>query len=78
LVVRAGLHTGEVEIDGDDVAGVAVDVAARVQAAAEPNQVFVSRTVVDLVAGSGLRFADSGLHDLGGESATWRLFSAEG
>jgi class 3 adenylate cyclase len=76
--VRAGLHTGEIEVEGDEITGVAVDVAAVVQESAAPNQVLVSRTVVDLVAGSGLRFSDRGLHDLGGESATWRLFSADG
>jgi class 3 adenylate cyclase len=77
LELRAGLHTGEVELIGDDIAGVSVDVAAGVQAAAPPNHVFVSRTVVDLVAGSGLGFTDCGLHTLDGVAGNWRLFSAD-
>ena len=76
--VRVGIHTGEVERRGDDVAGLAVHIAARVQALAEPDQVLVSRTVVDLVAGSGIALADRGEHELKGVPGTWRLFSVEG
>jgi class 3 adenylate cyclase len=73
--VRAGLHTGECEVMGDDVAGVAVHTAARVAALAGANEILVSSTVKDLVAGSGLRFADRGHHELKGVPGTWSLFS---
>jgi class 3 adenylate cyclase len=76
LEVRAGLHTGEVEMRGEDVAGIAVNTAQRVQALARPNEVLVSRTVVDLVAGSGIEFEDRGEHELKGVPGTWRLFAA--
>jgi class 3 adenylate cyclase len=76
LAIRAGLHTGEVELRGDDVGGVAVHTAARVSALAESGEVLVSRTVVDLVAGSGIDFDDRGEHDLKGVPGTWRLFAA--
>jgi class 3 adenylate cyclase len=72
--VRAGLHTGEVELRGDDVSGIAVHLAARVASLATAGQVLVSRTVTDLVAGSGLRFADSGVHTLKGVPGEWQLF----
>jgi class 3 adenylate cyclase len=75
--VRAGLHTGEVEYVGDNVAGIAVHTAARVAALAEPGEVFVSSTVRDLVAGSGLRFADRGLHTLRGIPDAWHLCAVE-
>jgi class 3 adenylate cyclase len=74
LQVRSGLHTGECELIGDDVGGIAVHIAARVAATAEPDQVLVSSTVRDLVAGSGLRFADRGTHALKGVPDQWRLF----
>jgi class 3 adenylate cyclase len=61
---------------GDDVNGIAVVIAQRVQAAAEPNEVLVSRTIVDLVAGSGIDFTDRGEHDLKGLPGRWRLFAA--
>jgi class 3 adenylate cyclase len=61
---------------GDDVNGIAVVIAQRVQAAAEPNEVLVSRTIVDLVAGSGIDFRDRGEHDLKGLPGRWRLFAA--
>jgi pimeloyl-ACP methyl ester carboxylesterase len=77
LEIRAGLHTGEVEISGDDIAGVAVHIAARVAAAAGAEEVLVSRTVVDLVAGSGLTFADRGEHTLKGVPGEWSLFAVE-
>jgi pimeloyl-ACP methyl ester carboxylesterase len=74
LEVRTGLHTGECELIGDDVGGIAVHIAARVAASAEPDEVLVSSTVRDLVAGSGLRFADRGMHGLKGVPDEWRLF----
>jgi class 3 adenylate cyclase len=74
LEVRTGLHTGECELIGDDVGGIAVHIAARVAATAEPDEVLVSSTVRDIVAGSGLRFADRGMHGLKGVPGEWRLF----
>jgi class 3 adenylate cyclase len=76
LEVRAGVHTGEVELRGDDIAGLGVNIAARVESLAQPGEVLVSRTVTDLVAGSGLDFADRGEHDLKGVPGRWRLFAA--
>jgi len=75
IEVRAGVHTGEVERRGDDVSGVAVHIAQRVSGLAEPSEVLVSRTVVDLVAGSGIEFVDRGEHPLKGISGAWRLFA---
>jgi class 3 adenylate cyclase len=74
LDVRAGVHTGEIEILGADVAGIGVHIAARVMAAAAPGEVLVSRTVADLVTGSGLSFEDRGEHDLKGVPGAWRLY----
>jgi len=74
LEVRTGLHTGECELIGDDIGGIAVHIAARVAATAKPDEVLVSSTVRDLVAGSGLRFADRGMHALKGVPEEWRLF----
>jgi len=74
--IRVGLHTGEVEIRGDDVGGIAVHIAARVQAEAQPGEVLVSRTVTELVAGSGIRFDDRGTHALKGVPGDWQLFAA--
>lgn len=76
--VRAGLHTGECEVRGDDLAGIAVHVGARVAALAGAGEVLVSRTVHDLVAGSDIAFDDRGEHDLKGVPGTWQLFSARG
>jgi class 3 adenylate cyclase len=76
--VRVGLHTGECEVRGDDLGGLAVHIAARVVAAAEPDEVLVSSTVKDLVAGSGITFKDRGEHDLKGVPETWRLYAAHG
>ncbi len=73
--IRAGLHTGEVERRGEDLSGVAVHLAQRVQGRAEPGEILVSRTVVDLVAGSDLRFEDKGEHELKGVPGSWRLFT---
>ena len=74
LQVRAGVHTGEIELLGNDVGGIAVHIGARVAALAEPDEVLVSSTVKDLVAGSGLVFEDAGEHDLKGVPDRWRLF----
>ena len=76
IPVRAGIHTGECERVGADVAGIAVHIAARVLAEAGSGQVLVSRTVTDLVAGSGLRFDSRGLHALRGVPGEWELFQA--
>ena len=75
LEVKAGIHTGEIEIKGEDIAGIAVHIAARVAALATPGQVLVSSTVRDLVAGSNLRFADQGTRALKGIPEEVRLFS---
>ena len=74
--VRVGIHTGEVERRGGDVGGIAVHIAARVMAAADPGSVFVSSTVKDLVTGSDLRFRDHGTYELKGVPAPWRLYEA--
>jgi class 3 adenylate cyclase len=76
IQVRAGLHTGECEVMGDDLGGIAVHIAARVSALAEPSEVLVSRTVKDLVAGSGIEFVDRGVHELKGIPDTWDLHAA--
>ncbi|MEP6659568.1 MAG: adenylate/guanylate cyclase domain-containing protein [Acidimicrobiales bacterium] len=77
IAIRAGLHSGEVELRGDDVGGIAVHIGARVAAIAHPGQVLVSSTVKDLVAGSGLSFSEAGDHTLKGVPDTWRLFAVE-
>jgi class 3 adenylate cyclase len=71
--IRAGLHTGECEVLGDDIGGIAVHIAARVSGLAEPGEVLVSRTVKDLVAGSGVAFSERGDHELKGVPDTWQL-----
>ncbi|OFW63419.1 MAG: hydrolase [Actinobacteria bacterium RBG_16_67_15] len=78
LEVRAGLHTGEVEVVGDDVAGLAVHIGARVAALAGPGEVLVSRTVKDLVAGSGLEFVSRGVQELKGIPDRWEVFAVAG
>jgi len=75
LGVRAGLHTGEVEIGGNKPGGIAIHIAQRVAANAEEGEILVSRTVVDLVAGSGLEFVDRGERSLKGLSGTWQLLA---
>jgi class 3 adenylate cyclase len=75
LQVRTGLHTGECELDGNDIVGIAVHIGARVASLAEPDQVVVSSTVKDLVAGAGIRFVDFGAHNLKGVPGEWRLFA---
>jgi class 3 adenylate cyclase len=74
--VRAGMHTGECEVMGDDLGGIAVHIAARVSSLAEPSEVLVSRTVKDLVAGSGIEFAERGVHELKGVPDSWDLHAA--
>jgi len=76
--IRAGLHTGEVELSDNDIGGIAVHIAARVEALAGVGEVLASRTVVDLVAGSGIEFSDRGEHELKGVPGTWRLFAVGG
>jgi class 3 adenylate cyclase len=75
IEVRAGLHTGECEVRGDDIGGIGVHVGARVSALAGPNDVLVSSTLRDLVIGSGLEFDDRGAHELKGVPGEWRLFA---
>ena len=77
LDIRAGLHTGECELLGEKVAGIAVSIGARVAALAGPGEVFVSSTVKDLVAGSGIQFADRGFAELKGVPGEWRLFAVD-
>ncbi|MGB6205523.1 adenylate/guanylate cyclase domain-containing protein, partial [Mycobacterium sp.] len=75
IEVRAGLHTGECEMRGDDIGGIAVHIGARVSALAGPNEVLVSSTLRDLVIGSGLEFEERGAHRLKGVPGEWRLFA---
>lgn len=75
LEVRAGLHTGECELIGEKVGGIAVHICARVAAEARPGEVLVSRTVKDLVAGSGIEFLDRGTAELKGIPGEWQLFA---
>jgi pimeloyl-ACP methyl ester carboxylesterase len=76
LQIRAGLHTGEIELAGKAIRGIAVHIGARVAADADPGEVLVSSTVKDLVVGSGIRFTDRGLHILKGVPGEWRLYAA--
>jgi class 3 adenylate cyclase len=76
IEIRAGLHTGEIELSGDQVRGIAVHTGARIAAAAQPGEILVSRTVTDLVSGSGIRFEDRGLHALKDIPRQWQLFAA--
>jgi class 3 adenylate cyclase len=75
IEIRVGLHTGEVETAGEHLAGIAVHIGARVVAAAQPSEVLVSRTVADLVAGSGIPFRDRGTHPLKGVPGHWQLYA---
>jgi class 3 adenylate cyclase len=75
IQVRAGLHTGECEVRGDDIGGIAVHIGARVSAMARPNDVLVSSTLRDLVIGSGLEFEPRGAHQLKGVPGEWNLFA---
>lgn len=76
VVVRSGLHTGEVELRGDDIGGVAVHVAARVEALAGPDEVLVSQTVKDLTIGSTIEYEERGEHELKGMPGRWRVYAA--
>ncbi|HYZ76845.1 MAG TPA: adenylate/guanylate cyclase domain-containing protein [Gaiellaceae bacterium] len=75
LEMRAGVHTGECELDGEKPRGIAVHIGARVAAEAQPGEVLVSSTVKDLVAGSGLGFEDRGVRELKGVPGEWRLYA---
>ena len=78
IQLRAGVHTGEIELAGDDVRGIAIHIGARVMSIAPPSQIFVSSTVKDLVAGSGLTFEDAGEHELKGVPDRWHLYRVVG
>ena len=73
--VRAGVHTGECELRGDDLAGIAVHIGARVASLAGPGEVLVTSTVRDLVTGSGIAFSDRGMHALKGVPGEWQLLA---
>jgi pimeloyl-ACP methyl ester carboxylesterase/class 3 adenylate cyclase len=75
LEVRTGVHAGECEVRGDDLAGLAVHIAARVMSEARPGEILVSSTVRDLIAGTGMRFTDRGRHELRGVPGDWQLFA---
>jgi class 3 adenylate cyclase len=77
LGIRVGLHTGECELLGTDLGGIAVHIAARVLGRAGAGEIWCSRTVKDLVAGAGFSFADQGVHDLKGVPDTWQLYAVE-
>ena len=78
IEIRAGVHTGEIELRGNDVSGLAVHLGARVAALAGPSQVLVTRTVTDLVAGSRLHFTQHGEHELKGLPGSWFLYAVDG
>lgn len=77
IAMRIGLHTGEVEQRDNDIAGIAVHIAQRVEATAQAGEVLASRTVVDLIAGSGITFTDRGTHQLKGIPGDWRLYALD-
>jgi class 3 adenylate cyclase len=74
ITLRAGLHTGEIEFRPNDLIGIAVHTANRIAALAEPSEILVSRTVVDLTPGSGLQFEPRGEHELKGVPGSWPIF----
>jgi class 3 adenylate cyclase len=78
IQLRAGIHTGEVDLVGDEIGGISVDIVRRVTAQAQPAEILVSRTVKDLVVGSGISFADRGSHELTGTADRWPLFAVIG
>jgi class 3 adenylate cyclase len=78
LQLRAGLHTGEIEVQPDDIAGLAVHIGARISALANAGEILVSSTVKDLTVGSGLSFDDRGTHVLKGVPGEWRLYALIG
>jgi class 3 adenylate cyclase len=73
--VRAGVHSGEVEVIGEHLGGIAVHIAARISALAGPDEVLVSQSVKDTVIGSGIAFDDRGIHELKGVPGQWRLYA---
>ncbi len=75
IQLRAGIHTGEVDLAGDEIGGISIDIVRRVTAHAQPAEILVSRTVKDLVIGSGVSFADRGIHELGAIPGQWQLFA---
>jgi class 3 adenylate cyclase len=75
IQTRAGVHAGEIELRGDDIGGIAVHIAARVAALAGPSEVLLSRTVADLLAGSGIRFEERGEYELKGVPGSWQVFA---
>jgi class 3 adenylate cyclase len=77
IQIRAGVHTGEIELQNEDIAGLAVHIASRVLTTAQPGEVVVSRTVKDLTAGSGIKLSDRGVHTLKGVPEEWRLFAVD-
>jgi pimeloyl-ACP methyl ester carboxylesterase len=77
ITIRAGVHTGEVDLIGEDVSGMAVNIGARISALADPGEVGVSSTVKELVVGSGLEFTGRGVHTLKGAPGEWRLYAVE-
>jgi class 3 adenylate cyclase len=77
LAIRCGLHTGKCVIEGDDVAGIAVHIGARVAARADPGEILLSSTVKDLIAGSRVECLDRGSHVLKGVPGRWRLFAVK-
>ncbi len=76
ISLRVGLHTGEIELRGTDIGGIAVHAAARIMAQSQPGEVLVSRVVTDLVSGADLRFTERGSRELKGLSGRWDLFAA--
>jgi class 3 adenylate cyclase len=75
IEIRSGLHTGEIELRGTDIGGISVHITSRIESKAEPGQILVSRTVTELVAGSGFDFIEVGVHELKGIPGSWRLFA---
>ena len=75
MKIRSGLHTGEIEKRGQDIGGISVHIASRIETMADPGEILVSRTVKDLVAGSGIEFKEKGIYELKGIPDSWRLFS---
>ncbi len=78
IVIRAGIHTGEVDLVGDDIAGISVQIAGRVAALAQPAEILVSRTVKELVTGSDISFAERGSYELNHPGEPWPLFAVAG
>jgi class 3 adenylate cyclase len=78
LEIRSGLHTGECDVRGEDLSGIAVHIGARIGAKAGPGEILVSGSIPPLVAGSGIGFIDLGLHELKGVPGTWPVFEVRG